>query len=278
MAFLINTVDKIISKHPPFYYWVRTLLFSVLCKPRHTFVPPLRQDFERYKVLFDQSSQNFEDIVEPYLDEMKWPLGRVYNGNFESIDCDLYYSIIRKFKPEIIIEIGTGNSALFALEAMKRNKKGRILTIDPEPRIKLPKGIKQIKLKVEEVPLSLFYELGENDILFIDSSHTTVEASYHVKHVFPILKSGVLIHHHDILFPYDIYFGDDKQRFAEQDVLLDFYLANKDIYQIITSAAFVCHLEFEKVKKIIKTFEHNLFRRPGSLWTKKVKSGAQVKM
>jgi len=252
MAFLINTVDKIISKQPPFYYWVKTILFSVLAKPKHTFVPPLRQDFERYEGLFTHSCENFEAIVGPYLDEMKWPLGRVYNGNFESIDCDLYYAIIRKFKPDIIIEIGTGNSALFALEAMKRNKKGGILAIDPEPRIKLPKDIKHIKLKVEEVPLDIFYKLGENDILFIDSSHTTAEASYHVKRILPILKSGVLIHHHDILFPYDIYFGGDKQRFGEQDVILDFYLANMDNYQIMTSTAFVCHLDLAKVKELVR--------------------------
>src|SRR5262249_23749926 len=59
---------------------------------------------------------------------------------------------------------------------------------------------------LQDVPLSLFEELGPNDVLFIDSTHVSKIGS-DVNHLFfqvlPALRSGVWIHFHDIYYPFE---------------------------------------------------------------------------
>ena len=49
------------------------------------------------------------------------------NGSFLAGDADFLYSIIRKFKPRKIIEIGSGYSTIIANKACKKNNKDLIL-------------------------------------------------------------------------------------------------------------------------------------------------------
>ncbi len=46
----------------------------------------------------------------------------VNNGTFESVDCEVYYCMIRDFKPRRIIEVGGGNSTLLSAKAALANK------------------------------------------------------------------------------------------------------------------------------------------------------------
>ena len=58
--------------------------------------------------------------------------------------------------------------------------------------------------QVQEVPLTVFEELGPRDILFIDSSHVARVGSdlvFLLLRVLPRLRPGVLIHFHDIFYP-----------------------------------------------------------------------------
>ena len=47
----------------------------------------------------------------------------INNSFFEAGDAEIYYQMIRYFKPKKIIEIGSGQSSLIAKEAIKNNKK-----------------------------------------------------------------------------------------------------------------------------------------------------------
>ena len=63
---------------------------------------------------------------------------------------------------------------------------------------------------VQDVPLSRFDELRKNDILFIDSSHvskTGSDVNYIFFEILPRLRSGVLIHVHDVPYPFE--YGED---------------------------------------------------------------------
>jgi hypothetical protein len=54
---------------------------------------------------------------------------------------------------------------------------------------------------VQSVNMDLFRSLNENDILFIDSSHimkTGSDVNFELFEILPNLKSGVVIHFHDI--------------------------------------------------------------------------------
>ena len=62
-----------------------------------------------------------------------------------------------------------------------------------------------IEQSVEQLAPALLADLGENDILFIDSSHCVRLASdvnFLYLQVLPRLRPGVIVHIHDIYLPY----------------------------------------------------------------------------
>ena len=237
---------------------------------------PMMKGFLAYEDMFSQSGQNFDTIVSPYVSKFRWSLGRLYNGQFESIDAELYYSVIRHFKPNLVIEVGSGHSTHFAMDAIRRNRSGHIVSIDPSPRRPLPREVEHIQSRVEDVGQDLFAELSANDILFIDSSHRTAEASFHCHNILPHLDEGVLIHHHDFVYPYAVYFENDAVSFGEPDVLLEFYSANRRTFDILVCASYVTFGKPSMVTRLVKSYKLDLSRRGGSLWTRKKSADRQV--
>ena len=132
------------------------------------------------------------------------------NSAFDNLDAVIYYSIIRHFNPKLIIEIGSGWSTKIAAQACLKNKQTQLISIEPYPQKHLQDGFpgfsKLIPKKVENVNQKIFSKLSKNDILFIDSSHTIKTGGDVVcefLEILPQLKKGVIIHIHDIFFPYD---------------------------------------------------------------------------
>jgi hypothetical protein len=201
-------------------------------------------------------------IIEPFVEECSWPLPEVYNGFFEAIDTEFYYCVVRSWRPETIIEVGSGWATRFALRALARNGRGQIISIDPEPRRVLPAQVSHIQSKVEEVALSVFDQLRAGDILFIDSSHTRQEAEYHATHILQRLKPGVFIHHHDIMYPY-------QSQFNEEAVVLDFYYHHQASFEVLAGLAFVRHTCPDLCLSLIPSFRHVVNRAPGSLWARR---------
>lgn len=63
-----------------------------------------------------------------------------------------------------------------------------------------------VKQKLQEVQIETFKSLDRNDILFIDSSHVVKfgsDLSYLFFHILPALNEGVIIHFHDVFFPFE---------------------------------------------------------------------------
>jgi len=221
----------------------------------------LEKEQRIYEVLFEKVGQQFDSIAEPFHSECKWSLGRIYNSSFESTDAEFYYCVIRTFCPKLIIEVGAGHSTYFALDAMRKNGGGSIIAIDPEPRLKLPSHVCQERARVEDVDMKIFSKLNKNDILFIDSSHTKEEAEYHRK-ILGHLKPGVIIHHHDIHYPY-------LPCYEEEQVILDFYLQNQETFEIISAMAYLRFLSPATLESLIPSFKWNRERSGGSLWVRK---------
>lgn len=102
------------------------------------------------------------------------------NGSFGFVSGQMHYGIIRYFKPKKIIEVGSGYSTLVSLTALRKNAEEghqyEFITIDPYPPSFIKKDVPDIKQliakKVEDMDARFFNQLSENDILFIDSSHT----------------------------------------------------------------------------------------------------------
>ena len=185
----------------------------------------------------------------------------ISNGFFEAGDAEIYYQMIRYFKPKKIIEIGSGHSSLIAKEAIHNNKLkdnfvSELICIEPYENNWLEKNdIRVIREKIEEINISLFTELTANDILFIDSSHVIRPQGDILKiflEILPKLNSGVIIHIHDIFSPRDYLekWLKTENRFFNEQYLLEGILNNSSRYKVICSLNFLKHDFCNELKKI----------------------------
>lgn len=163
---------------------------------------------------------------------------------FGGIDGAMLYAAVRKFRPSRIIEIGAGQSTVISLQAIERNGVGHITSIDPFPPPYLAESpsFKLISSRVERMPLSIFEELAENDILFIDSTHVIRiggDVNYEILEILPRLKPGVVIHIHDIFLPnqYPQWWIIKERRFWTEQYLVQAFLAFNDRFSILWSSS-----------------------------------------
>ena len=131
------------------------------------------------------------------------------------IDCLVLYALTRDRRPERVIEVGSGLSTYCLSRALERNRSvvsrgtaSALTVIDPNAT-ELVSFVPHVSLRREQVQAvdpSTFPELEQSDLLYIDSSHAVKPGSdvnYLILEILPRLRSGVVVHFHDIYFPYD---------------------------------------------------------------------------
>lgn len=137
------------------------------------------------------------------------------NPFFSYGDGFILFSMIRNFKPKRIIEIGSGFSSALMMDTndLFFNSEIQLTFVEPFPGNRLnhligkaEENIQLIEEEVQTVDPDLFKSLEAGDILFVDSSHvvkTGSDVHFILKKILPGLKKGVLIHFHDIHFPFE---------------------------------------------------------------------------
>jgi hypothetical protein len=137
------------------------------------------------------------------------------NGAYSYSDAILLYCMIRHLKPKRIIEVGSGFSSCVTLDTNELFFGGSISTtfVEPYPA-RLMSLVKQqdkekirtISDRLQEVDIGEFEALEANDILFVDSTHVS-KVNSDVNRIFfeilPRLHTGVHIHFHDIIYPFE---------------------------------------------------------------------------
>ncbi len=201
-----------------------------------------------------------------------------HNDKFGPGDAEYYYNIIRTYKPEIIIEIGAGNSTLMAINAICANKREnpeyncRHLCIEPYERPWLDRlEVPLIRERVEKVDKKLFSQLGQNDILYIDSSHvirTQGDVLFESLEIFPNLKSGVLVHIHDIFTPKDYPEWDFVHFFNEQYLVEAFLTCNTE-FKIIGALNYLQHHHLSELVAKCPVLKNEPDKVVGSFWIMK---------
>lgn len=252
-----------------------------LAQPLHEdrVLPGINLNIEEQLKILDSFS--FEDELKD-LSNIKSNDLDFYFGNiaFEAGDAEYWYNLIRLKKPSKIIEIGSGYSTLIAVRAIRKNKeenpeyKCQHICIEPYEQPWLEKlGISIIRERVERVSQNIFAELGENDILFIDSSHMIRpqgDVLFEYLELLPSLKTGVIVHIHDIFTPKD-YPKEwilDKVRLWNEQYLLEAFLSSNRDWKIIGSLNYLHHKHYDKLSSkcpfLIPSHE------PGSFYIQKV--------
>ena len=141
---------------------------------------------------------------------------RLENDYYCYSDGIVLYSMIRHFKPKRIIEIGSGFSSANILDTndVYFDSKIDITFIEPFPEERLISFLTEtnkkqttiIKSEVQSVSVEIFRSLQAGDILFVDSTHvvkTGSDVNYILFEILPLLQSGVVIHFHDVFYPFE---------------------------------------------------------------------------
>ncbi len=147
---------------------------------------------------------------------------------------------------------------------MRKAKKISIQNISDEV-IKIGKGTKL----VEAVDLSVFESLQANDILFVDSSHVFKSGSdveFEFLQVYPRLQTGVLVHIHDIFFPYDypIEWNLKESRYWNEQYFLETFLQFNKKFEVLASLSMVSYYKNSVFLDNINAYNED--RLPGSFW------------
>lgn len=156
----------------------------------------------------------------PYYKELKFPIEksnqyRYYYNNVwyvyaEAMTLNFF---LRHYKPKQVIEVGSGYSTGVMLDTNEKflNHTIKIQCIEPYPDrlkrlVRKTDNFKLYEKNLQDINLSLFQSLQENDVLFIDSTHvsrTNSDVNYVIHHILPNLQKGVLIHFHDIYYQFE---------------------------------------------------------------------------
>lgn len=183
------------------------------------------------------------------------------NPSYGHYDAFMLYGMLREARPKRIIEVGSGFSSAAMLDLNETVFGGamKFTFIDPDmgrlrPLLRADDHTRchLIEKKVQDVPLEAFSELGENDVLFIDSSHVSKIGS-DVNRLFfdviPSLAPGVLIHIHDVAGNLD-YPRDwlEEGRAWNEQYLLRAFLMNNAAYRIELFSAWLWNQRHEFIR------------------------------
>ena len=222
-------------------------------------------------------SQELSDIPQQKTNTLEFYLN---NTTFISGDAEYWYQLVRSVKPKRIYEIGSGNSTLMAIKAIHKNHEQDPdyecdhVCVEPYEMAWLEKtNVSVIRKKVEDVELSFFSTLQENDILFIDSSHIIRpqgDVLFEYLELLPTLNKGVIVHIHDIFSPrnYLNSWLEDQVLFWNEQYLLEAFLSHNSSWKIIGALNYLHHNHYEKLKLVAPFLTPD--REPGSFYIQKV--------
>jgi hypothetical protein len=222
--------------------------------------------------------QNADFIRNTPFSEQDDGTNRYYYDNdmFPHGDAITLRTMVGHFKPKKVIEVGSGFSSACILDAVDHIglRDFSMTCIDPDAgrlRSRLRgedrSRVDVIEGLVQDVPVSAFSELRENDILFIDSSHVLKTASdvhYELFSILPSLNPGVLVHFHDIhyLFEYPQWLFDRNISWNESYALRAFLMYNPAFEVVFWNGMFA-----QKQRELINETNPVFLKNPGaSIW------------
>lgn len=205
------------------------------------------------------------------------------NGVYESFDAEVLHCMVRRLKPRRIIEVGSGFSTLVTAAACELNaREGApclFSAIEPYPNeiFQAPvAGLTElIRTPLQETDPALFATLGENDVLFIDSSHV-LKAGSDVQllylEILPRLAPGVVIHVHDIFLPseYPEAWIKEEHIFWNEQYLLQAFLAFNDSFRVLWGGTYMHQRHAARLQDAFPAYDPNRCL-PGSFWMRRIR-------
>jgi len=153
------------------------------------------------------------------------------NNYISPFDAISIYSFLAINNPRYYVEVGSGNTTMFAAQSIKDNNlRTKIISIDPYPRKEIDKLCHKIyRVPLENMDLNFFATLSREDILLIDNSHRSFpnsDVTVFFTEILPTLPKGMLYTIHDIFLPFDYseLWSNEHQRWYNEQYLLCTYI------------------------------------------------------
>jgi predicted O-methyltransferase YrrM len=230
-----------------------------------------------------------EEELAPFLSEFAPPLraGEAPNGfyldniSFGPVDAHVLYATVRHWKPRRVMELGAGWSTLVSAQACRANAADghptELVAADPFPQPFLHAGLEGLSelraSKATDVAAEELAELGEGDVLFVDTTHTVKvgsEVNYLILEVLPRLREGVLVHFHDIFLPFEYprRWIEERAYYWAEQYLLQAFLACNPHFEILFASHYLARTEPERLRALIPTAEAT-DKPPSSIWLRR---------
>jgi len=250
-------------------------IFSINSKA----IPGVELNEENQLTLLTKFEQYYPEI--PFKDSKNERRYYYNNGFYLHSDAIFLYSMIRYFHPKRIIEIGAGFSSAAMLDSVDSLgfQDTEFTFIDPFPD-RLKSLLRKedylrctiIEERLEDVDVTIVDQLTDNDILFVDSSHvckTGSDVNKIILEILPKLNRNVLIHFHDIFFPFEYpksWILDWNSFGWNEDYFLRAFLMYNTNFEIVFFNTF---LENFYKERFLTTMPNCLKHPGGSLWIRK---------
>lgn len=196
------------------------------------------------------------------------------NGMYGRADAAVLHAMLRHHGPRRLLEVGSGYSTAVALDVVDRHlPELEITCVEPNPerlrsRLRPTDDIVIIEAPVQDVPVQTFSQLEAGDVLFIDSTHVLKSGSdvaWLYLHVLPTLPDGVIVHVHDIHWPFEYPAPWIREgRDWTEAYLLRAFLTHNDAWQIQLMTSWVWTTRPDLVPEPLRD------RPTGSLWMRRV--------
>lgn len=202
------------------------------------------------------------------------------NWFFPTADAFTLQAMMRIHRPKRIIEVGSGFSSAVMLDTREHFPMDVELTfIEPYAErlrsILTPqdhRSVTIIEKGVQEVDRKIYDQLQAGDILFIDSSHVAKvgsDVSFLYLQILQSLKPGVLVHVHDVFYPYSYPMEWLRQGWNwNESLFLRAFLIGNDSFQVLAFNSFA----WMKFPEILREAMPNISGGyGGSIWLRKAK-------
>jgi len=236
-----------------------------------------------------------------FSEECQWPLQPtdnpsefyLQNQSFSYGCAASTHCVIRHFKPNTIIEIGSGMSSRVIAKAIQLNgfKDGHYsnyIIVDPYPAEFIKNRSIEMKelieSKVELLDMSFFEQLKANDILFIDSGHCVRiggDVNYLFLEILPRLSPGLIVHIHDIGIPYEYSktyaTSESFRQFWTEQYLLQSFLCFNSEFDVLLAMNYLMTDHLEIFKEIFPYYNPSLHPFiSGSFWIRRKISDKRI--
>jgi len=195
---------------------------------------------------------------------------------FSRLDASVLAALLRRFRPRRMIEVGCGWSSLVTARVNREYLEGSMhfTCVEPYPPEFLSDGIDGISelivSPVEQLALETFQQLGEGDVLFIDTSHTVKtggDVVFLFGEVLPRLAPGVVIHIHDMFLPRDYpqEWVFDGRAWNEQ-YLVRAFLSFNSAFRVLLGVGYMSHFHPDVLAGWLPSYPERYGDGGGSLW------------